>query len=116
LRYDQGSTGVWNMPAAVEVVPKKWSAIRVLFDDGRYSVVSGIYNGRRGRVLGERWNGDSKRPLGFPNVAGCAVWHVVPRFLENPILRGLRDELARRSNSRHRQYRVEVLKELRTRA
>jgi len=82
------------MPTATEVKPEKWSEIWVLFDNGKYSVISGVYDGSR-RKLGERWNGDSNFPLGFPNVAGHSVWHVVPRFLEIPLLHGLLDELAK---------------------
>jgi hypothetical protein len=106
------------MPSAVEVVPKKWSRIRVLFDNGRYSVISGMFDGfdeGPRRVLGERWNGDAKRPLGFPNVARYSVWHVVPKFLEIPILQGLRDDLAKHVNPQNRQYSAEVLSELQAR-
>jgi hypothetical protein len=118
LRYDQSAEGDLNMPSAVEVVPKKWSKIRVLFDNGRYSVISGVFNGfdeGPRRVLGERWNGDAKRPLGFPNVARYPVWHVVPKFLEIPILQGVRDDLAKHVNSQNRQYSAEVLSELQAR-
>lgn len=81
------------MPNAMEVQPRDWSQIAVLFDDGEYSVISGLYGGDP--HLGERWNGTGDSPLGFPNVAGHPVWHVVPRFLEIPILHGLLDELAK---------------------
>lgn len=82
------------MPNAMEVKPERWSQIWVLFDDGTYSVISGVYDKGR-RKLGERWNGESDSPLGFPNVSGHPVWHVVPRFLELPILHGILDELAK---------------------
>lgn|SRR5690349_5759954 len=82
------------MPMAMEVRPERWTEIWVLFDNGRYSIISGVYDGG-GRRLGERWNGDSDSPLGFPNVSGHPVWHVVPRFLEIPILHGLLDEITK---------------------
>ena len=78
----------------MEVTPAKWSESWVLFDDGQYSVISGVYDGGR-RKLGERWNGDEDSHLGFPNVAGYPVWHVVPRFLEIPVLHGVLDEMAK---------------------
>ena len=86
------------MPSAMEVKPEKWREIWVLFDDGQYSVISGMYDGGSDparRKLGERWNGTANSPLGFPNVSGHAVWHVVPRFLEIPILHALLDEVAK---------------------
>lgn len=78
------------MPAAVEVVPTRWTNLRVLFDDGKYSIVAGEYDGDR--ALGERWNGGSG--LGFPNVSGHPVWHVIPSFLRSPVLHGILEELA----------------------
>jgi len=79
----------------MEVKPERWSEIWVLFDDGKYSVISGVYDQGGRRKLGERWNGESDSPLGFPNVSGHPVWHVVPRFLEVSILHGLLDELSK---------------------
>lgn len=103
------------MPLAMEVRPEKWSQIRVLFDNGTYSVIAGVYDGDRER-LGERWNGAADAPLGFPNVAGNAVWHVVPPFLEIPILHGLIDELARNPRGQVGNNQPEVVvRELRNR-
>lgn len=84
------------MPSAVVVKPKKWSCITVLFDNGEYSVISGVYN--KHVHLGERWNG-GKGKKGFPKVGRNPVWHIVPQFLQVPILRGLLDELASNPNS-----------------
>lgn len=81
------------MPSATEVTPQKWSDISVLFDDGEYSVISGVYESQ-GRTIGERWN-RAKSPIGFPNAAGYPIWHVAPKFLHVPILHGLLDELAK---------------------
>jgi hypothetical protein len=81
------------MPSAAEVNPEKWSDVTILFDNGEYSVVSGIYE-RDKHALGERWNGQDGY-IGFPNVAGFPIWHVAPAFLAIPILHGLLDELAK---------------------
>jgi len=82
------------MPAAVEVRPEKWTDIRVLYDDGEYSVISGLYERDPHRTLGERWNGDAGSSIGFPNVAGYPIWHVVPQFLQRYVLHGLLDALS----------------------
>lgn len=97
------------MPSAADVSPGKWSDLRVLFDNGVYSVVSGSYEGDP--VLGERWNG-KEGTLGFPNQAGYPIWHVVPNFLAVPVLHGLLDELARRPNARSQEHATEILREL----
>jgi len=102
------------MPIAMEVHPEKWSEIAVLFDDGEYSVIAGAYDGTS-RRLGERWNGDGEHPLGFPNVAGYPVWHVVPTFLEGPILHAILEELARNPGGQIGNNAPDaVLRELRT--
>lgn len=97
------------MPSASEVKPQKWTDLRVLFDNGSYSIVSGVYEGRR--ALGQRWNGRSGS-LGFPSQAGHPVWHVVPNFLVIPVLHGLLDELARTRQTGAREYAAEILREL----
>lgn len=84
------------MPAASDVTPQRWSSILVLFDNGWYSLVAGEYRNDDGttepHAIGERWNGRGEE-IGFPNVSGHPVWHVVPGFLEVPVLHGLLDEL-----------------------
>jgi hypothetical protein len=109
------------MPSAAEVNPVKFSEITVLFDDGEYSVISGLWEHKR-QALGERWKGSGAEgeegqfrggSLGFPNVAGNAVWHIVPDFLEIPILYGLLDRLASRPQEQGRTDAI--LRELRRR-
>jgi hypothetical protein len=104
------------MPAAAEVTRKNWTNVTVLFDNGEYSVISGVYEGGDQRVLGERWNGDESRPRGFPISSAYPVWHVAPGFLEIAILHALLDELAAHPNSvptdSLEQYRVAILGEL----
>jgi len=82
------------MPAATKVRPRKWNNIRVLFDNGWYSVIVGHYEGEH--KLGQRWNGE-KGHVGFPSQGGHPTWHVVPPFLVHSLLLGLRDELTRNS-------------------
>ena len=97
------------MPRASEVRPGKWSSLRVLFDDGVYSVVSGDYENQH--ALGERWNG-SEGVLGFPNQSGHPVWHVVPDFLAIPVLHGILGELARHPESDYRERAAGVFLEI----
>jgi len=56
------------------------------------SVIHGWYDGSEG--LGQRWNG-TKTKLGFPSQAGYSLWHVVPDFLQLPVLNGILHEFAR---------------------
>jgi len=77
------------MPTAEEVTPEKWENLQVLYDDGSYSVVAGAFEG--GRSLGVRWNG-SDDDAGFPNQGGNPLWHVVPDFLSESILKAILEE------------------------
>jgi hypothetical protein len=87
------------MPNAMEVEPEKWSERLTLFDDGTYSVIVGVlivgvHKGER-RVA-ERWNGPSSdAPSGFPTEDGQPTWHLVPPFLEMPVLSGVKEEFIR---------------------
>jgi hypothetical protein len=99
------------MPTAVEVHPEKWTEIRVLFDDGEYSVISGLYERGPGRSLGERWNGDATS-VGFPNYGGNPIWHVVPEFLQRYMLHGLLDVLSAHPSANSAEYVRAILGEL----
>jgi hypothetical protein len=108
------------MPAAAEVRPAKWTNVTDLFDNGEYSVISGVYDNGTQRVLGERWNGDESDPQGFPKLFGNPVWYVVPGFLDIAILHALLDELARPnvvvpSPDSLQRYRTAILGELEVR-
>jgi hypothetical protein len=100
------------MPTAETVKPRKWSKQKVLFDNGWYSVISGIYDGKGPRVLGERWSGGNVG-LGFPNVSGNPVWHVIPEFLAIPVLTGLIEELAVSPTEQPKKHFENILQELR---
>lgn len=92
---------------ASQVGQKRWSNKTTLFENAKYSVIAGNYEGDSARrALGERWNGEDDAALGFPNVAGYPIWHVVPEFLEIPILHGLLDELARHPQSEDRERSI----------
>jgi hypothetical protein len=100
------------MPKATDVNPGKWSEIKVLFDDGTYSVVEGKYEGQP--ALGERWNGGANGH-GFPNQGGNPLWHVVPQFLCRAVLHGVIDELSKVSppNTGHLNNTLEALSRFR---
>jgi hypothetical protein len=101
------------VPSANKVVPGKWTNIRILFDNGTYSVIAGEYD--EDFCLGERWNGE-KGKLGFPNVFGEPIWHVVPEFLRVYVLHGVLAELSRHfpTNSAQLSATLQVLGELST--
>ena len=87
------------MTSPTDVNPEaKWSEIWLLFDNGKYSVISGVYQGDSRRRLAQRWNGPMPdhpdRLLGFPiNEKGRADWCLAPEFLEISILHALLHEL-----------------------
>jgi hypothetical protein len=86
-------------------------SITVLFDNGEYSVISGLFDGESERALGERWNGEGVAP-GFPNQGANPTWHVVSDFLAVPLLHGLLDELLRRPGEGNRRYAADIIIEL----
>ena len=100
------------MISAENVKPAKWSNIRVLFDNGSYSVITGFYEGEQ--AMGERWNGEEDK-LGFPNQAGNPLWHVIPDFLEIHILHSLIDELYKNPYKKCDKHEAEILKEIKKR-
>jgi hypothetical protein len=98
------------MPRADEVKPGKWTNMTTLFDNGEYSVISGIYGTGR-HSLGERWNG-AEGERGFPQSFGQPQFHVVPEFLSHSILHGLLDELARNPLPQSEEFTTLILREL----
>ena len=96
------------MTSAKDVRPEKWiNNPVVLFDNGVYSVIFGLYEGKP--ALGERWNGD-KDELGFPNQAGNPIWHVVPKFLELSLLQGLLLEILKNPYSGNKSHIEAILR------
>lgn len=98
------------MPAAEDVQPGKWSDLVVLFDNSWYSVVAGKYEAEP--ALGERWNGEGDGP-GFPSQGGHPTFHVVPDFLQIPLIHGLIHELANRPYSGCEVHLAEIMRQLR---
>ena len=72
---------------AKDVNPGKWQTapIRVLFDDGNYSVIWGEYDGAP--ALGVRWNKGEDGVVGFPKSSyGHPAWYVEPNFIAVTII------------------------------
>lgn len=72
---------------AEEVTPQKWLRdsnypIRILYDDGDYSVIWGKYEDTR--ALGVRWNGGTD--IGYPGQGAHPTWYVEPDFISISIL------------------------------
>jgi hypothetical protein len=106
------------MPAE-KVTPEKWSEPLILFDNGSYSVIAGTQEGKR--KLGARWNNDTDSVVNLPIMSGYAaafdaIWHIIPSFLELPVLHGLVGELARDPSGQVGINRIDwILQELRSR-
>lgn len=94
------------MPQAKDVKPAKWNSIKVLFDNGWYSIISGLYEGSE--CLGERWNGGNDE-IGFPSTRGHAQWHVVPEFLWISVLQGSLLEIERKPYKNSKEYKKEIV-------
>lgn len=76
------------MPNAIDVAPKDWTEISVLYDDGMYSVIWGRFRNNRIKSLGVRWNGGAGEK-GYPSFGKYPLWYREADFLDMPILRGL---------------------------
>lgn len=77
-----------------DVRPLAWSDIRVLYDDGSYSIIYGKYEKRW--AVGVRWNGEPGT-VGHPSARGYPLWHVIPKFLEVPTVEAALLELIKGS-------------------
>lgn len=55
---------------AIDVTPKKWTNIIVLYDDDKYSVCWGTYEGSLQRRIGVRWNNN------YPRQGAHPTWYV----------------------------------------
>jgi len=77
------------MPKGSTVRPQKWTNVKDLFDDGKYSAIWGTYEGRRRRCLGVRWSWSGGTGLGYPSRGAYPLWYVEPAFVTEPILRAL---------------------------
>ena len=78
------------MPAPNEVNPRNFQVLRVLYDDGEFSVVRGTWEDGTAR-LAMRWNGAGD-DAGYPKTFGNPVWFVLPPPLTGAISRALPGE------------------------
>ncbi|MBF0540376.1 MAG: hypothetical protein HQK91_02860 [Nitrospirae bacterium] len=74
------------MPSAKDANFTNWENFMILYDDSEYSVVWGKYDGADEYSLGERWNKGGETDLGFPNIFGKPIWHVIPEIFTDAIL------------------------------
>ncbi len=82
------------MPSAIQVQPKDWSEITVLYDDGYYSVIWGRFRRRPFKNMGVRYNeGDKPGGIGYPSLGKYPLWYVEPPIMVEPILLGLQKKL-----------------------
>ncbi len=77
---------------AINVRPKKWIhdeyPIKVLYDDGYYSVIWGKYN--KDKVVGVRYNDDdNESEIGYPHQGANPTWYIEPDFIAIAILQRL---------------------------
>lgn len=84
---------------AINVIPEKWRRdsnypIRVLYDDGEYSVVWGKFEDSR--ALGVRWNGGSG--IGYPAQGSNPTWYVEPDFIAIGILNHIHSQALASNN------------------
>lgn len=85
---------------AIDVIPEKWRQdsnypIRVLYDDGEYSVAWGKFE--NSRALGVRWNGG--KGIGYPAQGNYPTWYVEPDFIAIGLLNHLHSQALVTSNS-----------------
>lgn len=62
-----------------QVNPNAWNNHEVIYDDGEFSAVNGLFDGNPN--IGVRWNGESDEERGYPGQGGYPLWFVVPDFL-----------------------------------
>jgi hypothetical protein len=103
------------MTNPLEVHSEMWAEQPlVLFDNGTYSVVSGVLKGEHSQPrLVQRWNTMAGRltpDFGFPIDEGKKPdWLLVPEFLEVPILHALIDELSENPGIQNLRVRLDLI-------
>lgn len=81
------------MPKAIHVTPKKWSNIKILFDDGIYSVIFGKFENTPDK-MGKRWNDN------YPRQGSSATWYVeYDKFVPSTIQALIQDYEANQSRT-----------------
>ena len=102
---------------ANEVKPHRWCwddsyPIKVLYDDGEYSVIWGKYDGVK--FLGTRWNGDEiqEDDKGYPRQGKYPTWYVEPDFIATAILQKLLNEAIENGKKKFIDNIIFAIKEL----
>jgi hypothetical protein len=65
----------------------KFKLVEVLFNNGEYTIASGIWEGVN-KILAERWNGDGNDP-GWPRQGKYPTWMVVHDELKETRVKSL---------------------------
>jgi hypothetical protein len=81
-------------PEDVTSPRREWTLIRVLetgekADSYGEHVAIAIGTWERAVVLGMRWNGSKDKPLGTPQSRGLPTWLIVPRRLQEAVIKTL---------------------------
>lgn len=69
------------------VNPHNFQVESVLFDNGDFSVVYGVWE-KKSKQLAMRWNGSGK-DAGYPKTFGNPVWFIITEDLKIPIIKSL---------------------------
>lgn len=79
-------------PEAVQSPKASVAQVRVLYDTGAggWALASMLWEGKP--VLGMRWNGDEKNPIGNPQSRGIPTWFVLPDEIAKLAGQHLQDE------------------------
>jgi hypothetical protein len=98
---------------ADEVSPQKWLwdenyPIRVLYDDGDYSIIWGKYENTK--ALGVRWNGGTD--IGYPGQGAHPTWYVEPDFIAITIIQRILTIAIENGDTEHLQNIHFALQEL----
>lgn len=98
---------MYHDPKAVLSPKERVKSVEVVFDKGpvdqSWSVAR--LNWNDSTVVGIRWNGDSKSTKGLPQARGNPTWFVVPKELEDAILRAAQESNTARQNDLAEGYR-----------
>jgi len=76
------------MPKPENVNPSNFKVIKVLFNNGSFSIAYGIWE-KKEKVLAMRWNGDEKEDKGYPKTFGNPMWFIIHNDLKDIIIKGL---------------------------
>jgi hypothetical protein len=91
-------------PDKVTSPRRSWSLTHVLEDGAkadsygnRLAIAIGKWEGSP--ALGMRWNGSKGKPIGTPQSRGLPTWFIIPRRLEDAVIKTLSSDNQRMVNS-----------------